>query len=159
MNNQASKHQTRKGFRETEDFQHFQKMVKSGFLSDGTSVTKPELLKFSEKLAKTLKRSDRRDSDTVNQFRRFFNQVSGLKNFDDAVQLQARLRLVKARMMYAAGRQIVSRDFNLVVQECIDSILEKEDIASQLPGFCGFFESLYAYFYYQTQRDVRRRRG
>jgi hypothetical protein len=62
-------------------------------------------------------------------------------------------------MLYAAGRQAISRDVSPIIQECIDTLLTCGNILKQLPGFCGFFESLYAYYYYQTQRDVRRRRG
>lgn len=161
MTNQITKpsQPTYKGLRETEEFQHFQKLLSAGFVAQGTTLTNPELLKFSEKLAKILKRSDRRDSETATQFRSIFQQINGLQHCADTVQIQVELRLLKARMAYAAGRKMISRDFSLVLQECFDAILNCEQMQTQLPGLCGFFESLYAYYYYQAQKDNRRRRG
>lgn len=160
MNKQDNKYQPQ-GFRESEEFKQLQAIVHEGFTIQNTTTTKSDLLELSEKLAKTLKKSERRDSDTVNQFRKFFNQVNGLKKSgDDAAKLSAELRLLKARMSYATGRQAISRDFNLVIQECVESILKQPNLQIQLTGFCDFFESLYAFYYYQTQKDmIRRRRG
>lgn len=159
MNNQGKKPQSRRSFRESDDFRNFKEMLNGGFVAEGTILPRPELLAFSEKLARLLKKSDRRDSDTVNQFRTFFHKVTGFQHIEDAMQIEVELRLIRARMLYAAGRQAISRDVNLVIQACIDMLLTSDNIPKQLPGFCGFFESLYAYYYYQTQRDVRRRRG
>lgn len=159
MNNQGKKPQTRRSFRESDDFRNFKELLSGGFVAEGTSLPRPDLLTCSEKLAKLLKKSDRRDSDTVNQFRTFFHQVTGFQHVEDAVQVEVELRMLRAKMLYAAGRQTISRDVSLVIQECIDALLTCDNMTKQLPGFCGFFESLYAYYYYQAQRDVRRRRG
>lgn len=159
MNNQGKKPQPRRSFRESDDFRNFKEMLSGGFVAEGTVLPRPELLTFSERLARLLKKSDRRDADTVNQFRTFFRQVTGFKQIEDAMQIEVELRMLRARMLYAAGRQMISRDVSLVIQACIDTLLTCENISKQLPGFCGFFESLYAYYYYQAQRDVRRRRG
>jgi CRISPR type III-A-associated protein Csm2 len=159
MNNQGKKTQPRRSFRESDDFRNFKEMLSGGFVAEGTILPRPELLTFSEKLARLLRKSDRRDSDTVNHFRTFFHQVTGFKQLEDTTQIEVELRMMRAKMLYAAGRQTISRDVSLVIQECIDTLLTCENIMTQLPGFCGFFESLYAYYYYQAQRNSRRRRG
>ena len=156
--NSPSNRSPRKPFRESDNFRKFQEVVQHGFVQQGTELPKPELLQLSERLAKMLSRSDRRDFDTVNHVRRFFNQVSGLKNVQDTVKLEVELQMLKARIAYATGRHTISRDFSLVIQESLDRILGCGQIAEQLPGFCGFFEALYAYYYYHAQRDARRRR-
>ena len=158
MQNHSSK-PPRQSFRESEDFQQFQELVRDGFVKTGTDLPKPELLELTEHLARILRRSDRRDTDITKQFRHVFHQVKGLRQVHDTVKMEVALRLLKAQMAYADGRQTISRNFHLIVQESIDSVLGCEHIPAQLPGLCGFFEALYGYYYYHTQRDKRRRRS
>jgi len=158
MQNHNSK-PPRKSFRESDDFQQFRTLLQSGFVKEGTDLPKPELLECTEQLARILQRSDRRDSDTMNHFRRMFHQLRGLQHVHNVAEIEVELRMLKARMAYADGRQKISRNFHLIIQESIDSVLECEHIPAQLPGLCGFFEALYGYYYYHTQRDMRRRRS
>ena len=156
MNNQK-RGNPRKRIHDAEEFREFKETLKNGFVTPDTQVTNSKLLALSEKLAAVLKSSDRRD--TVNQFRKFFNQVIGLKKSDsDASKLEVELRMLKARMSYAAGRNTISQDFRTVINECIDTIITCEDVKTQLRGFCEFFESLYAYYYYYTEKNRRQRR-
>jgi CRISPR type III-A-associated protein Csm2 len=146
-----------KSIKDAEEFQKFKECLNNGFVTPNTKVTNTELLDLSQKLAATLKKSDRKD--TVNQFRKFFNQVIGLKKSgSDASKLGVELRMLKARMSYAAGRNTISQDFSTVINECIETIIQCEDLERQLSGFCEFFESLYAYYYYYTERNKRQRR-
>lgn len=152
-----SQKRERKRIHDAEEFREFKESLKNGFVTSDAQVTNSKLLALSEKLAAILKSSDRRD--TVNQFRKFFNQVSGLKKSgSNASKLEGELRMLKARMSYAAGRNIISQDFRIVINECIDTIITCEDVQTQLSGFCEFFESLYAYYYYYTERNRRQRR-
>lgn len=149
----------RQSFRESDDFQQFRKLVQDGFVEAGTDLPKPELLEFTEHLARILRRSDRRGTDAVKQFRQVFHQIKDLQQGHDIVRMEVQLRMLKAQMAYADGRQTISRNFHLIIQESIDSVLGCEHIPTQLPGLCGFFEALYGYYYYHTQRDQRRRRS
>lgn len=112
---------------------------------------------LAEKLAEQLKNttsSFRQKSDTVNQFRKFFNEVKGLKQIDPA-RLPVDLRLLRARMGYAAGRETISKEFSSVINMCIDRLLNVKaselKLEDQIQGFCDFFESLYAYYYYYSK--------
>jgi CRISPR type III-A-associated protein Csm2 len=149
----------RQSFRESEDFQRFRELLQSGFVKEGTEILKPELLEFTERLAKILRRSERREFATLDQFRRLFQQVKGLQQVRDATALEVELRLLNAQITYADARQTISRNFSLVMQESLNSLLGCDQIPTQLPGMCTFFEALYAYYYYHTQRDMRRRRS
>lgn len=152
----------RKNFKETDDFKQFQHLLASGFVAPGTALPHPELLKFAEKLARILRKNERRDTDSIAPFRAFFNQVNGLQHLRPSPEQHTRLRvefqMLRARILYAAGRKAVSREVSLVIQESIDRLLAQDDLAGQLSGFCGFFEALYAYYYYQAQKDARKRR-
>jgi CRISPR type III-A-associated protein Csm2 len=148
----------RQSFRESDDFQKFRELVQNGFVEASTGLPKPDLLEFTEHLARILRRSDRRDTDIIKQFRHVFHQFKGLQQVHDTVKMEVELHMLKAQMAYADGRQTISRNFHLIIQESIDSILGCEDLPTQLPGLCGFFEALYGYYYYHTQRDKRRRR-
>ncbi len=149
----------RQSFRDSDDFQRFRTLLQAGFVLEGTDIPVPELLEFTESLARILQRSDRQDSDTGNHFKRIFQQLKGLQQDQDAVEIEVELRMLKARLAYADGRQAISRNFHLVMQESIDSVLGSRHIPAQLPGLCGFLEALYGYYYYHTQRDIRRRRS
>ena len=149
----------RQSFRDSDDFRQFQRLLQAGFVKEGTDITAPELLTFTEALAQVLQRSDRHDSDTGQYFRRIVQQINGLRQIPDTLKVEVELRMLKARLAYADGRQTISRNFHLIMQESIDSVLSCEHIPSQLPGLCGFLEALYGYYYYHTQRDTRRRRS
>jgi CRISPR type III-A-associated protein Csm2 len=153
--------QPHKSFKETDDFQQFQRLLENGFVAPGTALPHPELLAFSEKLARVLRRSEHRDTDTAAQLGAFFKQVNGLKYLhpspEQSTQLQVELRMLRARVLYAAGRRTISREASIVIQESLDRLLARDDLTGQIPGFCGFFEALYAYYYYQAQKDARRR--
>lgn len=151
-----------KNFKETDDFKQFQRLLENGFVAPGTALPHPELLKFSENFARVLRKNERRDTDSIAHFRTFFNQVNGLQHLrpspEQSTRLRVELQMLRARILYAAGRKAVSREVSLVIQESLDRLLARDDLAGQLSGFCGFFEALYAYYYYQAQKDARRRR-
>lgn len=160
--NVPSRGQPRQSFKETDDFRQLQHLLEHGFVAPGTTLPHPELLMFSERLARVLRKNEHRDADTVAQLGAFFRQINGLKHLppspEHLTEVQVELRMLRARMLYAAGRRTISREASLVIQESIDRLLARDDLAGQFPGFCGFFEALYAYAYYQAQKDARRRR-
>jgi CRISPR type III-A-associated protein Csm2 len=149
---------TRKGT----ELAELERLVKDGFLDGETGLIKSKLLDLSPKLANRLKSSGRKD-DTVNQFRKFFNQVLGLQKVAPVAKVGIELRMLKARMNYAVGRGTISHQLGRVIDTCIDGVIQtqnpekQEDSKQQLKGFCQFFESLYAYYYSYSEQDKRRR--
>lgn len=151
------------GMQPSEAFRQLREVLQEGFASvvhddsdaiQPESITNPELLDLSESLARTLYNTTkfRQRSETVNQFRKFFYEINGLKNLlNNPAKLSIELRMLKARMSYAAGREIITNDFSTVIHICIDRIIELNDFRSQIPGFCDFVESLYAYYYYHNK--------
>lgn len=150
---------TRQSFRDSEEFQQFRTLLQTGFVKTDATLPAPELLAFTEPLAQVLQRSDRGEAETDAYFRRIFQHIKGLQHVQDPIAIAVELRMLKARLAYADGRQIISRNFHLIMETSLDSILASEQILAQLPGLCGFLEALYGYYYYHTQRDVRRRRS
>jgi len=147
----------------TIDLAAFKQALESGFIlkkedSEGKAalVTNEKLLALAENLAEQLKNttSSRQKDDTVSQFRKFFNEVKGLKQ-SDPIKLPVDLRLLRARMGYAAGRGIISKEFSLVINACIDRLLSlkphEPELKAQITGLCDFFESLYAYYHYYSK--------
>lgn len=151
------------GLKPSEAFRQLREVLQEGFVSvvyddsdaiQPESITNPELLDLSEPLARTLYSTTkfRQRSETANQFRKFFHEINGLKNLlNNPAKLSIELRMLKARMSYAAGREIITNDFSTMINICIDRIIELSDFRSQVPGFCDFFESLYAYYYYHNK--------
>jgi len=150
------KENPRKSIRDFREFRKFEEALDKGFVikQDGTEITNPDLLDLAQDVANALYKGTgfRQRADTVNQFRKFFNEVRGLKNLvNNASKLGVELRMLRARMGYAAGRQTISEDFSIVINACIDKMIQLENFKTQIEGFCDFFESLYAYYYYHTK--------
>ena len=155
MGKDKDKHEIR-SIKDFEEFKRLKEHLKDGFVIDkeGSQITNPAILDLSEKIAKALYQATkfRQRSDTINQFRKFFNEVRGLKNLKEHTdRLSVALRMLKARMGYAAGRETISQDFSEVINTCINKMLELGDFAKHIDGFCDFFEALYAYYYYHTK--------
>jgi CRISPR type III-A-associated protein Csm2 len=155
MSNGKTKH-PRKTIRDVEDFQKFRKAMVEGFVikEDGVAITNPILLDLSQGVAKALYKGTGfwQREDTVTQFRKFFNEVRGLKALvNSPSKLGVELRMLRARMGYAAGRQTISEDFSTVINDCIDTMMTLGDFKTQIQGFCDVFESLYAYYYYHKK--------
>lgn len=147
---------TRKTIYDTEEYRKFKQTLEQGFVvvKNDEEITNPDLLDLSGDVAKILLKGTgyRQRSDTVNQFRKFFNEVRGLKVLvNTPAKLGMELRMLRARMGYAAGRQTISEDFSLVINDCIDSMLKLGDFHTHIPGFCDVFEALYAYYYYHAK--------
>ena len=144
----------RKTIRNVESFQKLQEALKKGFAGQDQELTNTDLLDVSDSLAKALYDGTgyRQRADTVNQFRKFFNEVNGLKTLTgNPEKLSVELRMLKARMGYAAGRETISKDFSIVITACIDRMIELKDFKTHISGFCNFFESLYAYYYFHVK--------
>lgn len=149
----------KKTIRESTEYQKFFKALSQGFVvkkdaQDKDSVTNPDLLDCSDSIAALLFKGTgfQQKKDTVNQFRKFFNEVNGLKKLrENASKLGVELRLLRARMSYAVGRQTISEDFSIVINDCIDTIIKQGDLKTQIQGFCNVFEALYAYYHYHTK--------
>ena len=146
-------------FDETGFKEYTQKILRHAVVEkEVTMITNPEMLGCSQTLAESLyetTRSSRQKSDTVNQFRKVFNEIRGLNNIvGSPAKIGVELRMLQARIGYAAGRNNISQAFKMVIDNCIEKMLELNDFKVQLSGFCEFFEALYAYyhFYYTTAR-------
>lgn len=153
MNGRRNKN-PRKTIRDVEEFRKFRDALSNGFVieQDGETITNPDLLDLSQGVANALYKGTagyRQKVDTVNQFRKFFNGVRGLKELvNNPSKLGVELRMLRARMGYAVGRQTISEDFSIVINDCIDTMIKRGDFKTQIRGFCDVFESLYAYYYY-----------
>jgi len=143
--------------RDSTEYQKFVKALSQGFVvtQNNEEVTNPELLDCSDSVAYILFKGTtgfQQKKDTVNQFRKFFNEVNGLKKLgENAPKLGVELRMLRARMSYSAGRQMISEDFSIVINDCIDTIIKHGDFKTQIQGFCDVFEALYAYYHYHTK--------
>ncbi len=146
----------RKSIRDFTEFRKFEEALDRGFVieQDGSEMTNPDLLDLAQNMASALYKGTgfRQRADTVNQFRKFFNEVRGLKKLgSNTSKLGVELRMLRARMGYAVGRQTISEDFSIVINACIDKMIQLGNFKTQIEGFCDFFESLYAYYYYHTK--------
>ena len=147
----------RKSIRDFEEFTLFQEALREGFVIESRHgvTTNHALLDCSPALAKALagETEFRRPEETLNQFRQFLHEVRTLKGLpENPPELGIALRMLRARIGYAAGRRRIGEDLSLVLHECIDRMLIGEAPETQLPGFCDLFESLYAYYYYHVNR-------
>ena len=155
MGNGKNKH-VRKSIREAAEYQEFKEALENGFVleQDGENITNPHLLDLSSGIARILFKGTgfQQRTDTVNQIRKFFNEVRRLKKLvNNPSKLGVELRLLRARMGYAAGRRTISDDFSVVINDCIDTMMMSGDFKKHLQGFCDVFESLYAYYYYHAK--------
>lgn len=133
-------------------FQKFKQELQDSFLTPDRKMIKPGLLDQTEILAKSLPR----DKDTVNQVRRYFNQVLGLVSKDEDI-LTIELKMLKARVRYGVGRETISRDFSDLLVQCLDTVMQATSIKEQLVlGFRPFFESLYAYYYFYNKKRKKK---
>ena len=113
-----AKGKPRKSIRDFREFRKFEEALDKGFMieQDGVEITNPELLDLAQEMANAIYKGTgfRQRTDTVNQFRKFFNEVRGLKKLvNNASRLGVELRMLRARMGYAAGRQTISEDFSI----------------------------------------------
>jgi len=148
---------THKTIYDAEVYRKFKQMLEQGFVivQNDEEITNPDLLDLSGDVAKILFRETgyQQRADTVNQFRKFFNEVRGLKALvNTPAKLGVELRMLRARMGYAAGRRTISEDFSLVINDCIDTMLKLGDFHTHIRGFCDVFEALYAYYYYHAKK-------
>ena len=106
-------------------------------------VAKKEELKRGWKLV------DARDKVTNSQLRRFYRDVKQLQRdihtSDEATwaMYEARVRMLRSKVAYAAGRETISKAFQRFINKCIDQV---NDLQS-FEDFCLFFESMVGYFY------------
>lgn len=89
------------------------------------------------------------DKVSSSQLRRFYSDVKQLQrdiqtNREATWALyEARVRMLKSKVAYAAGRKTISRAFQQFVSKCIEQI---NDLQS-FEDFCLFFESVVGYYY------------
>jgi CRISPR-associated protein Csm2 len=91
----------------------------------------------------------RSDQVSSAQLRRFYGDVKRLQREmqtdEKAIwpMYEARVRMLKSKVAYAAGRRTISRSFEQFIAKCIDQVNDLDDFGD----FALFFESVVGYFY------------
>jgi CRISPR type III-A-associated protein Csm2 len=125
------------------------------------SFADEEIMRLSKELGESLVRSQRSQSrgdtreDTKTQVRKFYNLVRVIEKSAPET-LKVKLRTLQAHIAYAVARKTVSEDFKEVFDVAIEKILKNKDdhnLQNSLYDFRKFFESFYAYFYYQIETE------
>lgn len=126
------------------------------------SFTDDNVLKFNEALAKYLvgnKRMDKsKKQDTITQLNKFYNLVRLAAKKKKQGEMRVKLRLIKAQITFAKGRGIISKEIKEFFDVSIEHILRSsissndEEFKTSLQEFVTFFESVYAYFYYEYHK-------
>ena len=90
----------RKSIRDFREFQEFEEVLDKGFVieQDDTKITNPGLLDLSQSMANVLYKGtrNRQKDDTKTQFRKFFNEVRGLKKLNNPSKLGEELRMLRS---------------------------------------------------------------
>lgn len=131
----------------------------------GKRFTDDDVLKLNEALAMYLARNRERDKskrqNTITQINKFYNLVR-LAAKRKPEQIKVKLRLIKAQITFTRGRRIISEEikdfFDVSLKHILDSNTsdefsnESKKLEAYLKEFVTFFESVYAYFYYEYHK-------
>jgi CRISPR type III-A-associated protein Csm2 len=120
-----------------------------------------EIMRLSRELGESLVKSQRSQArgetkeSAKTQVRKFFNLLRAIEKSSPET-FKLRLRTLQAQIAYAVARKTVSEDFRDLFDVSIEKVLKSKDdqaLKNSLSGFGRFFESFYAYFYYQIEMD------
>lgn len=81
------------------------------------------------------------------QIRKFYDEVLRIKALlekspDKFKELLPYIKMLKAKAMYALGRDLITKDFKKFIDECIDQVKDLKDFEV----FATFFEAFMAYY-------------
>lgn len=113
-------------------------------------IVDPELFssiaeKKAEEIAKNAEKKGKVDKRS--QIRKFYDEVLNfslrLKNKpDDFEKMLPYIKMLKAKVAYAKGRDLISEDFKKFITESLDKIKDKDDF----DVFVSFFEAFMGYY-------------
>jgi len=109
-----------------------------------------EILNLSKPLGEYIAQ-DRDRKDTTSQVSKFYHLVriaEGIASSGDIQSAKVKLHVLKAQTFYARARKSISQGFKEFFDISLERILDKP---SEIKDFLIFFETVYAYFYYQTE--------
>jgi CRISPR type III-A-associated protein Csm2 len=95
------------------------------------------------------------------QVRKFYNLVRVTRGTSPEVS-RVKLRTLQAQIAYAVARRTLSEEFKDFIDISVKKILNNQDpvaLEKTLSEFVTFFESFFAYFYYQLEMDRSQQGG
>jgi len=118
---------------------------------------------LGESLVKSQKAQARGENkeNTKAQVRKFYNLVRVTQGTSPEVS-RVKLRTLQAQTAYAVARRTLSDDFKDFIDTSVKKILINSDPAAlekNISEFATFFESFFAYFYYQLEMDRSQQGG
>jgi len=118
-------------------------------------------MRLTRDLGESLVRSQRAQARGENkenakaQVRKFYNLVRVTQGTSPEVS-RVKLRTLQAQTAYAVARRTLSEDFKDFIDTSVKKILSTPDahtLDKTLSEFVTFFESFFAYYYYQLEMD------
>lgn len=97
----------------------------------------------------------RHRENSLTQVRKFFNLARVLEQQSqqgDFATLRPRLRVLQAQVAYAVARENLGPNFKTLFDAVTDKVLRATDGKQAWQEFMTFFEALYAYFYFHSNR-------
>ena len=88
----------------------------------------------------------KKDRISSSQLRNFFNDVRSLEarvKVEDFQKVLPHIKMLKAKVAYAQGRNLVPFSFKKLISQCVDLIEDERDFG----GFVKFFEAIVGFFY------------
>jgi CRISPR type III-A-associated protein Csm2 len=131
------------------------------------SFTDDAIMRLSKDLGESLGRSQKAQTrgenkeNTKAQVRKFYNLVRVTQSTSPEIS-KVKLRTLQAQTVYAVARRTLSEDFKDLIDASVKKILNTSDPAvleKNLSEFATFFESFFAYFYYQLEMDRSQQGG
>jgi CRISPR type III-A-associated protein Csm2 len=133
----------------TDDFYKFKNIIEK----TTKKFTEDEVLRLSESLGKYIA-GGKYKKDTTSQVSKFYHLVriaEGLASSGkDADKSEAKIKLhvLKAQAFYAQARNSISKEFKEFFDVSLERILKN---TTEIKDFLIFFETVYAYFYYEIK--------
>jgi len=121
---------------------------------DGDLVIKEELLttKAEEWASKFVGNDPRRPEVKSSQLRKFYNEVKALAKKAEgqkkAQKIKPLVKMLKVKVNYQKGRQLVPDSFVKFISECVDKVDDKNDF----DAFVKHFEAVVGYYYGKAER-------
>lgn len=120
------------------------KISSKGFLEE-------EILKMAEKLGEEMKRI------STSKMRQYFDEIKGLRRMIESgsassEQIIVKLHLIRSRIYYDSKRDGTLQPLKEFLNKSIDKIFNEENILGATQSFSYFFENLYGYFYFYSER-------
>ncbi|MCI0662786.1 MAG: type III-A CRISPR-associated protein Csm2 [Acidobacteria bacterium] len=125
------------------------------------------IMRLSKDLGESMVRSQRAQArgeskeNAKAQVRKFYHLVRVTQGTSPEVS-RVKLRTLQAQTAYAVARRTLSEDFKDFIDTSVKKILNTPDshaLEKTLSEFVTFFESFFAYYYYQLEMDRSQQGG